>query len=279
MRVSEFLINTAEMLTSVSGTPKLDSELLLGHALKKDRVWLFTWPEFSLNTHQKTAAMQLINRRRMGEPVAYILGKKDFWSLSLKVSPSTLIPRPDTEHVVEQALAISSPDTKTVLDLGTGTGAIALALAKEHPPWEVTGVDCRADSVSLAQENARLNQINNAVFFQSDWFSALCDARFDLIVTNPPYIDKDDPHLQKDDVRFEPVTALIAAENGLKDIRYITAHAPQHLTSSGWLVCEHGYSQGKAVRVIFKQHGFEEIKTFTDLSGHERVTLGRTVNG
>lgn len=275
MRVGEFIISATKTLSSGSDTPRMDSELLLCHVLKKTRAWLFAWPEFSLNAIQEEEVRQLLVRRCAGEPIAYILGEKDFWSLSLKVNCATLIPRPDTERVVELALTVSTPDTKTVLDLGTGTGAIALALAKEHPEWEVTGVDCQADAVALAQKNAQLNGIENTTFYQSDWFFAVHPTHFNLIVSNPPYIDKDDAHLQKGDVRFEPTTALIAAENGLKDIRRIVTGAPNYLAPGGWLLCEHGYQQGKAVRAIFEQHEFKETATFTDLRGHERVTLGR----
>ena len=197
MRVSEFTANAAKMLSSVSSTPRLDGELLLCYVLKKERAWLFAWPEYSLRPSQEKEARTLLARRYSGEPIAYIINKKDFWSLSLQVNPSTLIPGPDTERVVELALNVSTSATKRVLDLGTGTGAITLALAEEHPEWEITGVDCQSEAIVLAQKNAQLNRITNASFFRSNWFSAIHGRCFDLIVSNPPYIDKNDPHPAK----------------------------------------------------------------------------------
>jgi len=275
MRISEFITRATKALSSTSSTPRLDSELLLCNALKKERAWLFTWPEYSLTAVEEKQAGELLARRCAGEPVAYIIKQKYFWSLSLKVNRSTLIPGPDTDRVVELALDVPVPATARVLDLGTGSGAIALSLAKEHPEWKVTGVDYQPGAVRLAQENAVLNHITNAVFFQSNWFDQVYDTCFDLIVSNPPYIDKDDPHLQQGDLRFEPATALVAADRGLQDIRHIVTHAPNYLVPGGWLICEHGYQQCQAVKKIFLQNGFQCIETFTDLSGHERVTMGK----
>ncbi|SEI67396.1 [protein release factor]-glutamine N5-methyltransferase [Azotobacter beijerinckii] len=214
-------------------------------------------------------------RRRAGEPVAYILGRQGFWSLDLEVAPATLIPRPDTELLVETALALLPATPAAVLDLGTGTGAIALALAAERPAWRLTGVDRVGEAVALAERNRRRLGLGNADFLQSDWFSALDGRRFDLIASNPPYIATDDPHLVLGDVRFEPASALVAGADGLDDIRRIVAAAPDHLAANGWLLLEHGFEQAGAVRALLAAGGFVEVHSRRDLGGHERISLGR----
>lgn len=281
MQVNDFITQAISALTANkllaehTSTPRLDAELLLCHSLQRSRTWLLTWPDYELEEQQEREAMHLLKRRLTGEPVAYILGKKPFWSLMLKVNPSTLIPRPDTEQLVEASLITPGPDYRRVLDLGTGTGAIALALAKEHPAWQITAVDFQSEAVILAKENAVLNQINNVDCLQSDWFSALTGQHFDVIVSNPPYIEDNDPHLSQGDVRFEPKTALTSGTDGLDAIRHITAHAHQHLNPMGWLLFEHGYNQGSSVRTILRQYGFSKISTRQDLSGLDRITQGQ----
>lgn len=258
-----------------SPTARLDIELLLAAALGKTRSYLRTWPERIVGTEAAQVFASYLERRRQGEPVAYILGQQGFWSLDLEVAPHTLIPRPETELLVELALQCLPAEQARALDLGTGTGAIALALGRERSGWQVVAVDRVPEAVALAERNrARLGLANVSVR-ASHWFSALEGERFDLIVSNPPYICSEDPHLSAGDVRFEPSSALVSGRDGLDDIRHIIAHAPSHLVSAGWLLLEHGYDQAPRVRELMAQQGFEQIESREDLGGHERVTLGR----
>lgn len=258
-----------------SPTARLDIELLLAAALGKTRSYLRTWPERIVGTEAAQVFASYLERRRQGEPVAYILGQQGFWSLDLEVAPHTLIPRPETELLVELALQCLPAEQARALDLGTGTGAIALALGRERSGWQVVAVDRVPEAVALAERNrARLGLANVSVR-ASHWFSALEGERFDLIVSNPPYICSEDPHLSAGDVRFEPSSALVSGRDGLDDIRHIIANAPSHLVSAGWLLLEHGYDQAPRVRELMAQQGFEQIESREDLGGHERVTLGR----
>ncbi len=258
-------------------SPALDSELLLGHCLQVNSASLFTWPEKPLDHEQWQAFEACIKRRLEGEPVAYIMGEQGFWSINLKTHPSTLIPRPETELMVETVLNMALPDKCRLVDLGTGTGAIALALAAEQPQWHILGIDYHQDAVNLARENAQLNQLQQVQFQQGDWATGL-DAGWHCIVSNPPYIDPQDPHLQQGDVRFEPLSALIAEDHGLADINIIALQAIALLDDKGWLLLEHGYDQGQAVRDILKQAGFVAVRTELDLGQRERVTLGQKQN-
>ncbi|GLK89260.1 peptide chain release factor N(5)-glutamine methyltransferase [Pseudomonas turukhanskensis] len=258
-----------------SDTAQLDAELLLAAALGKPRSYLRTWPERELDGQQLQWFQAAIARRQQGEPVAYILGQQGFWSLDLEVAPHTLIPRPDTELLVETALELLPHNPIAALDLGTGTGAIALALASERPGWTVTGVDRVPEAVSLAERNRRRLKLNNARFLESHWFSALASQRFALIVSNPPYIRANDHHLDEGDVRFEPASALVAGDDGLDDIRLIIQHAPAHLAAGGWLLLEHGFDQAAAVRELLADQGFTDIESRLDLGGHQRISLGR----
>lgn len=273
MATIESLLDTADLPDSP--TPRLDAELLLAAALGKPRSYLRTWPERELDDEQLALFQANLMRRRQGEPVAYILGHQGFWSLDLEVAPHTLIPRPDTELLVETALELLPATKLTVLDLGTGTGAIALALASERPAWRVTGVDRIEDAVALAERNRQRLQLGNAAFVHSHWFSALSGQRFGLILSNPPYIRADDRHLNEGDVRFEPSSALVAGSDGLDDIRAIIQAAPDHLLSAGWLILEHGFDQAEAVRDLLVDGGFAEVHSRRDLGGHERISLGR----
>ncbi|MEH3022347.1 MAG: peptide chain release factor N(5)-glutamine methyltransferase [Pseudomonas oryzihabitans] len=258
-----------------SPSARLDVELLLAAALDKPRSYLRTWPE-KLVPRESLARFQAgLERRRQGEPVAYILGQQGFWSLDLEVSPDTLIPRPDTEVLVETALALPLADEVQVLDLGTGTGAIALALAHERARWRVLGVDRIAAAVALARRNAARLRLGNVRFVESHWFAALDGQRFGLIVSNPPYIAGDDHHLDEGDVRFEPRSALVAGADGLDDIRDLIATAPAHLEADGWLWLEHGFEQAAAVRELLVRQGFAEVESRRDLGGHERISGGR----
>jgi len=256
-------------------SPKRDAEILLGHVTGKSRSWLVAFGETELLPEQLTHLDALLVRRVQGEPVAHLIGEREFWSLPLRVSDATLIPRPDTEVLVEQALAHLPVAPSRILDLGTGTGAIALALASERPDCEVLGVDRIEAAVALAQSNADRLAIPNATFILSHWFDALPAVRFDLIVSNPPYIDADDAHLSQGDVRFEPRSALVADEAGLADLRLLIAQAPQWLAPGGWLLLEHGWQQDAAVRALMQQHDFLQVATVNDYGGNPRVTLGR----
>ncbi|KTC61006.1 peptide chain release factor N(5)-glutamine methyltransferase [Pseudomonas savastanoi] len=273
MTIIASLLRSAELPDSP--TARLDIELLLAAALGKPRSFLHTWPERIVSTEAALAFAGYLQRRRTGEPVAYILGQQGFWKLDLEVAPHTLIPRPETEMLVEAALELVPAFAPAkVLDLGTGTGAIALALANERQQWKVTAVDRVPEAVALAERNRQRLQLDNAQVLNSHWFSALEGQQFDLIISNPPYIADADPHLSAGDVRFEPSSALTAGSDGLDDLRTIIADAPAHLSADGWLLLEHGYDQGPAVRELLIRHGFERIQTRRDLGEHERITFG-----
>jgi len=258
-----------------SPTARLDAELLLAAALGKSRSFLHTWPERIVPSDAALKFAEYLQRRRGGEPVAYILGQQGFWKLDLEVAPHTLIPRPDTELLVEAALELLPAAPAKVLDLGTGSGAIALALASERPAWSVTAVDRVLEAVALAERNRQRLHLNNATVLSSHWFSALEGQRFQLIISNPPYIASTDPHLVEGDVRFEPESALVAGIDGLDDLRLIVDQAPDYLEAGGWLMLEHGYDQAEAVRDLLQTRGFEAVHSRTDLGGHQRISLGR----
>lgn len=274
----QWLLNAAiVLLKDASDTAKLDAELFMCHVLSCNRTYLMTWPDKRVEEAQRQAFQQLLERRLKGEPVAHIIGHRAFWTLDLEVNPSTLIPRPDTELLVELALdvAMKKPSSNNkALDLGTGTGAIALALASELPQWHILGVDYSEDAVALAKRNKANNQINNAEFLQSDWYSEVAGQKFDLIVSNPPYIDPTDKHLSEGDVRFEPLSALIAEESGLADLRFIIEHSRQFLNDNGALLLEHGYDQASAVQALLIENGFQQVETFKDLGANDRVSIG-----
>ncbi|WP_430491974.1 peptide chain release factor N(5)-glutamine methyltransferase [Pseudomonas fulva] len=258
-----------------SPTERLDAELLLAAALGKPRSYLHTWPERIVSSEAAQTYDGYLQRRREGEPVAYILGQQGFWKIDLEVAPHTLIPRPDTELLVETALELQPALPARVLDLGTGTGAIALALASERPAWQVTAVDRVPEAAALAERNRQRLGLANVRIQVSHWLEGLADERFDLIVSNPPYIAASDPHLVDGDVRFEPSSALVAGVDGLDDLRVIAAQAPSHLTPGGWLLLEHGYDQADAVQVLLRENGFVEVSSRIDLGGHQRITVGR----
>ncbi|MGX9417193.1 peptide chain release factor N(5)-glutamine methyltransferase [Vibrio sp. WJH972] len=274
----ESLISQAEERFTKSGSnsPQLDAEVLLCHVIDKPRSYLFTWPERCIEDGQLESYQALVHRREQGEPIAYIVGSREFWSLPLQVSPSTLIPRPDTERLVELALEKATQTEGSLLDLGTGTGAIALALASELPFRQVVGVDYQPEAVALAKANGEQLNIKNCEFVQGDWFGGIeSGMKFAVIVSNPPYIDAGDPHLSQGDVRFEPASALVAEQNGLADIVFIAKQSSQFLLEGGWLLFEHGFEQGCAVRDILLELNFDNVTTETDYSGLDRVTLGQ----
>ena len=265
---------------------KIDINVMLSHITGKNKAQIFAFPDSELNEYELKKLSDFLIRRVKGEPIAYILGEKEFWSLPLNVSEGTLIPRPDTEILVEKALHIAlekleeNPSYFRILDLGTGTGAIALALASELSPicqkkniqLDVIGVDLMPEVVKLAQSNAEKNQLK-VQFLQSRWFENV-EGQFDIIVSNPPYIDETDEHLFQGDVRFEPRSALVAGENGLADLRHLIEYAPGHLKDNGYLLLEHGWKQGEEVRSIFWQNHWQGVATIRDYGDNERVTLG-----
>ncbi|MEE1913214.1 peptide chain release factor N(5)-glutamine methyltransferase [Aeromonas caviae] len=264
------------MATLASGeSPRADADALLCHLLDCRRSYLMTWPEHELDAAQQATLVGWLARRLNGEPIAHLIGEREFWSLPLKVSPATLIPRPDTEVLVEQALARLPGGPCALLDLGTGTGAIALALKSERPDADVWAVDRMPAAAALARTNSAALGLPIEVR-DGSWFAPLSDApRFAMIVSNPPYIDGTDPHLHEGDVRFEPRSALVAEEQGLADIRLIVTQAPAHLVPGGWLLLEHGWDQGEAVRQLLLQQGYLQVETVRDYGDNERVTLGR----
>ncbi|EKP0303281.1 peptide chain release factor N(5)-glutamine methyltransferase [Aeromonas veronii] len=260
-------------------SPRADADVLLCHLLGCRRSYLMTWPERELDAAQQATLQGWLARRLNGEPIAHLVGEREFWSLPLKVSPATLIPRPDTEVLVEQALTKISQGPCAVLDLGTGTGAIALALKSERPEIDVWAVDRMADAAALARENSAALGLPIEVR-DGSWFEPLGEPdrdntpRFAVIVSNPPYIDGADPHLEQGDVRFEPRSALVADDAGLADIRHIVDHAPAYLLPDGWLLLEHGWDQGEAVRQLLRDGGYREVATVRDYGDNDRVTLG-----
>ncbi len=258
-----------------SDTPQLDAELLLAHVLERSRTYLFTWPERALSDGDWQCFHQLMTERMAGKPVAYLLGSQGFWSLELKVTDDTLIPRPETELLAETVLAKDLPSNARVVDLGTGTGAIALALAKERSGWSVVATDNSPQALAVAQDNGQRCGLANVRFLQSHWFDSFpADEVFDVVVSNPPYIADDDPHLCQGDVRFEPNQALVAGDAGLADIQQIAEQARSHLKPGGWLLFEHGYNQGQQTQALLKQLGYQQVECIRDLGGRDRVTQG-----
>jgi release factor glutamine methyltransferase len=285
--IEQALKQAIEQLSLISPSARVDAQLLLCFVLDKNTTYLFTWPEKQLEPLQLSSFEALIKRRSHGEPVAYLTGERGFWSLNLKTTNCTLIPRADTECLVECAIETVTGDNAKMLDLGTGTGAIALAIASEKEGWQIHACDFNQAAVDLANLNVQqmvkdnmLAQSTTVTIVQSDWFSAY-EAQhlvsFDLIVSNPPYIDERDKHLDEGDLRFEPSSALVAKDSGFADIFYIIRHAERFLKPQGWLMIEHGFEQGKAVRQCFCEHRFVQVKTRKDLAGNDRFTLGKTV--
>ncbi|MDC8011266.1 peptide chain release factor N(5)-glutamine methyltransferase [Tahibacter soli] len=255
---------------------RLDAEVLLLHVLGRSRAWLFAHGDDALDPAHALALDALVSRRALGVPVAHLTGTREFWSMTLKVTPDTLIPRPETELLVELALARIAPDAScAVADLGTGTGAVALALARERPRARVVATDISAAALSVARENAKELKISNVDFALGDWCGALGDLRCDVIASNPPYIERTDAHLEQGDLRYEPIAALASGDDGLDAIRAIATQSPEHLRPGGWLLLEHGWMQGEAVRKILIERAFVDVQTWRDLEDRDRVTGGR----
>ncbi|WP_342807456.1 peptide chain release factor N(5)-glutamine methyltransferase [Alteromonas sp. M12] len=272
--VSE-LLNWAYQHLSEGESPKTDARLLLAYCIGKSTTYLMTWPDQIVDESAQSRFQQLVCKRKLGHPVAHLICKRDFWTLSLEVTPDTLIPRPETELLVEQALQLPLNQNAKVLDLGTGTGAIALSLAQEKPEWDVLGVDVIEDAVALAKRNAVANQLSHVKFLHSSWFSELGANTFDLIVSNPPYVESDSQYLSQGDVRFEPVSALTSGKDGLDDIKIIIEQSLQHLEAGGWLLIEHGYNQSEAIGKLFAHYQYINIFHKKDLNNQPRISAAQ----
>lgn len=281
LSIEQIIKQSTQRLEHSSDSAKLDVELLLARSLNKDRTYLFTWHDKIVAEENMTVFNALLARRLSGEPIAYILGQQEFWDLKLHTAQHTLIPRADTETLIEWVLELADqlPESAHVIDLGTGTGAIALALANEFPHWQVQGVDLVPEAVALAKSNAILNNLERVQFFQSRWFDQVGIGgnhdSFDLIVSNPPYIDPLDEHLSQGDVRFEPKSALVADNKGLADLELIAQQSREYLVKGGWLLMEHGYDQQQAVQDILIDLGYQQVATRIDLGGNPRITGGQ----
>jgi len=260
-----------------SGIEPVDAQVLLAFVLGKTRTYLMAFPEVSLSQVQESDYIQLIDRRLKGEPVAYLTGSREFWSMELLTNSSTLIPRPDTECLVELVLnKLGHLENLELVDLGTGSGAIALALAKEKPTWTISGIDLSSDAINLARQNGKKHQLS-VNFIQGNWLQRYNGPQFDIIVSNPPYIDSLDPHLKQGDVRFEPVSALVAEQQGFSDFNNIVLEAKRCLKPGGWLFLEHGYQQQEQLLVMLEQQGFFQISGSKDYSGQDRNVCAQLV--
>ena len=272
------MLTVQELLRSGSDLPtdsaRRDTEILLCHCLGKSRAWLYTWPEKEVARDCARDFEKLLAQRREGVPVAYLTGEREFWSLQLAVSDATLIPRPETETLVSWALELALPNAASVLDLGTGSGAIALALASERSHWRVTALDVSQEALQVARGNAVRTRLTSVHFVQSDWYQAVIGQRFNALLANPPYIDGDDPHLALGDVRFEPRSALVSSDSGLEDLGRLVTGASDHLLDGGWLLLEHGFEQANAVCAMLHDAGFSQVSTRRDMSGQQRITGG-----
>jgi len=274
--VSDALHTATLMLQRLSSSPRLDAELLLAHVTGLSRTSFHSHPERELPANAGWSFQQLVKRRMQGEPVAYIRGQQEFWSLLFEVSPAVLIPRPETELLVERALEhIDVAQELHVADLGTGSGAIAISIAHERPHAKVTATDISADALMIATRNTARLQIPNVTFLQGSWFAPLEGRKFDLLLSNPPYVAESDPDLAANVRRFEPSVALFAARDGMDSLARIANDARAHLNANGWLLMEHGWKQARDVRDLLVRAGFDNVRSHTDLAGHERITEGR----
>jgi release factor glutamine methyltransferase len=275
--ISDALHTAVVMLERSSSSPRLDAELLLEYVTGLTRTSFRAAPERELPAAAGWSFQQLVKRRMQGEPVAYILGQQEFWSLLFEVSPAVLIPRPETELLVERALAhLPMQKPMTVVDLGTGSGAIAISIACERPAASIEAIDNSKKALEIAARNAVRLNTSNVKFSHGEWFESVKDARFDLIVSNPPYIAEHDPDLEPEVRKREPLAALLSGPTGLEALERIIVNAPKHLSSGGWLLLEHGWKQGRSVRNLLVRNGFTDVRSHADLSGHERVTEARS---
>jgi release factor glutamine methyltransferase len=276
MQIQQALQQASRQLSGSSPSATLDAQVLLSHVLQCNSAHLLAWPEKELSEEQEADYLHLLAQRQQGIPVAHITGSREFWSLNFSVNNSTLIPRPETETLVEFILEKFANEEKLkLLDMGTGSGAIAIAIAREKPDWQITASDISEQALALAADNSKEHHTTNVTLVHSDWFDNIAQDNFDIIVSNPPYIASEDPHLTQGDVRFEPGSALSSGEAGMDDIEHLCAHAKDHLLKDGWLIVEHGYNQEQLVADCFEKNGFTAITQKQDLSGHTRMTAGR----
>lgn len=274
--IQKLLAESSQLLQDSSDSAQLDVEILLCHVLNKDRSHLRAWPEKQLSDEQLKQFESLFNKRLQGTPIAYLTGKREFWSRDFITTPAVLIPRPETETLIELCLdLIPNRPSISILDLGTGSGIIAITLAAELNSIQVTAVDQSKEALAIAQQNASLNNTKDIQFIQSDWFTQVPQQQFDFILSNPPYIDPADHHLQQGDVRFEPSSALIAQQKGLQDIIDITQKSKNFLKQNGYLILEHGYDQQQSVHDILKTQHYSNIHCLTDLAGQDRVSYAQ----
>jgi release factor glutamine methyltransferase len=271
------LLKASDVLVNVTDAPRLEAEILLAFVLNEPRSALHAWPEKTLNDEQLALFASYLERRTRGEPMAYLMGRRAFWSQDLMVTSHTLIPRPETELMVEEVLLLTKDKLRgmKVADLGTGSGAIALALAHERPSWEIYATDISEEALQIARKNAQQLGLKNVSFYQGNWCTALPCSDFDIIVSNPPYIAETEWADYAEGLAFEPRLALVSGQDGLEALQDIGLSAKNYLHSSGYLLMEHGFSQGAAVRHLLALAGFEAIRTVRDLAGQERMTLGR----
>ena len=272
--IEQVLKQAEQQLKTVSDSARLDAEVLLATVINKNRSYFRAFPEKTLSSDHEHHFQSLLDKRLQGHPVAHIIGLREFWSLELEVNDQTLIPRPDTETLIEFILETFPQNQLKVADLGTGSGAIALALASEKPEWNITATDQSDSALEIARKNAGRLQLKNISFQSGSWFQALDTKDYDILISNPPYIPSEDPHLQQGDVRFEPLSALASGTDGLNDIRYLIQMAAEYLTDTGWLILEHGYDQKEVVAKLFKQAGFSKITQKNDYGGNARMTAG-----
>lgn len=270
------LHEASTLLADSSDSPELDAEILLCLVLEKNRSYLRTWPKKQLHAQQRIQFKALLKKRQQGTPIAYITGVREFWSRDFKITPDVLIPRPDTELLIELSLPLIPKDKSfKIIDLGTGSGVIAVTLGCERPHAQILAIDSSEDALKVAKQNAEKHRSRLVRFVKSEWFCDIIDKDFDLVISNPPYIAPDDPHLQQGDLRFEPQSALVAAENGLRDIAEIVETACKRLKAGGHLLIEHGFNQQAPVRTLFESFGYAHIQSHLDLAGHPRVTSGQ----
>lgn len=275
--IHHFLHTATQKLTLVTDSPQLEAEALLAHVLKKNRSYLLAFAEKELAAEEVAQAAADIHRRYLGEPLAYIVGHKEFWSREFQVTPATLIPRPETELLVEITLKLLHQKEAKIADLGTGSGAVGVSLACERPAWRIDATDISPEALAVARKNAQQFKLKNVFFYQGNWCTALTCTDFDAIISNPPYIAEEEWDAYEPQLIYEPRKALIAGKDGLSAINDIAQSAKFFLKDGGYLLVEHGFLQGEKVRALFMQEGYTEVHSICDLSGHERVTLGRRI--
>lgn len=276
MIIENIIKKSTAKLAESSTTARVDSELLLAQALNQTRSYLYTHPEKVVTANQSAKFLHQLKRRLEGEPIAYLLGRREFWTLELLVNHHVLIPRPETELLVEITLQLLGNEPKLIAELGTGSGAIALALASERSSWSIIATDYSENALKVARTNRKFTKLHNVKFRHGNWCTALPNQKFHAIISNPPYIATNDLHLTQGDLRFEPKSALISGSDGLDAIRIIISEAPSKLGRGGWLILEHGFDQAEAVADLMRKHGFSEITNYRDFANHPRVTIGRT---